>query len=84
METPTSYSGLVDHIIGIINILIPGVFALVFLYFVWKMIDVWIIRVGDERSREEGKQYAIAAVIAFVVMISTWGIVAMVRSSLFG
>lgn len=83
MATPTTYSGLVDHIIGIINILIPGVFALVFVYFVWKMIDTWIIHVGDEKSREEGKQYAVAAVIALVLMLSTWAIVAMIKSSLF-
>ncbi|MBP6881176.1 MAG: hypothetical protein KBC35_00970 [Candidatus Pacebacteria bacterium] len=80
---PATYSGLVDHIIGIINILIPGVFALVFVYFVWKMIDAWIIRVGDEKGREEGKQYAMAAVIALVLMLSTWAIVAIIKSSLF-
>jgi TRAP-type mannitol/chloroaromatic compound transport system permease small subunit len=84
MATPATYSDLVTHIIGIINILIPAVFAIVFLYFVWKMIDSWIIHAGDEKSREEGKQYAVAAVIAFVVMVSVWGIVAMIKSSIFG
>jgi hypothetical protein len=84
MATPATYSDLVTHIIGIINILIPAVFAIVFLYFVWKMIDSWIIHAGDEKGREEGKQYAVAAVIAFVVMVSVWGIVAMIKSSIFG
>lgn len=82
--TPTSYSELVTFIIGFINILIPALFAVVFLYFIWKVIDSWVINGGDQAKVEEGKQYATAAVIAFVVMISAWGIVAMIKSSIFG
>lgn len=82
--TPTTYSDLVDGIIGIINILIPALFGLVFVYFIWKMINAWIINAGEESSREEGKRYAVAAVVVFFVMVSAWGIVAMIRSSLFG
>ncbi len=81
---PTTYSGLVDHIISIIEIIIPALFGVVFVYFVWKVIDSWVINAGEDKSREEGKQYLVAAVIAFVVMISAWGIVAMIKSSVFG
>jgi hypothetical protein len=81
--TPTTYSGLVTEIISFINILIPALFAIVFVYFVWKVIDSWVINAGEDKSREEGKQYVMAAVIAFVVMITAWGIVAMIKQSLF-
>jgi len=53
-------------------------------YFVWKVIDAWVINAGDEKRRAEGKQYAMIAVIVFVLMVSAWGIVAMVKSSVFG
>ncbi|NCT01876.1 hypothetical protein GW766_01315 [Candidatus Parcubacteria bacterium] len=84
MPTPTTYSGLVNGIIGIINLIIPAIFGIVFVYFVWKVIDAWVINAGDEKRRAEGKQYAMIAVIVFVLMVSAWGIVAMVKSSVFG
>lgn len=82
-STPTTYEALVNRIIELINIVVPGIFALIFVYFVWKVIDAWVIHAGDESKRSEGKQYAVTAVIVFVVMISVWGIVAMLRNSLF-
>lgn len=82
--TPTTYSGLVAHIIDIINIIIPLLFALLFVFFIWKIIDAWILNAGDEIKRGEGKKYAITAVIVFVVMVSVWGIVNFLKSSLFG
>jgi hypothetical protein len=84
METPTSFKGLIDGIIGFINILIPALFGLVFLYVVWKIIDAWVINAGNEQKREEGKQMAVAAVFIFVLMISAWGIVALIKQSVFG
>lgn len=80
----TTYSDLVQKIIDVINLLIPALFGIVFVYFVWKMVDSWVIHAGEEKSRDEGKQYAVAAVIALVIMVSTWGIVKMIRASVFG
>ncbi|MCA9359317.1 hypothetical protein KC926_03885 [Candidatus Kaiserbacteria bacterium] len=82
--TPTTFKGLVDFIIGIISIIIPALFSFLFIYFVWKIIDSWIIHAGDEVKLEEGKRYVTTAVIIFVLMISAWGIVVMIRSSIFG
>ena len=84
METPTTYSGLVALIIDFINLLIPALFSLLFLYLLWKIIDSWIVHADDETKRQEGKRYAILAVIAFVVMVSVWGIVRLFSESLFG
>lgn len=84
MQTPTSFSGLVTFIVNIINILIPALFGVVFVYLVFKIIDAWIIHAGDEKKLEEGKRLMTTAVIVFVLMISTWGIVAILKNSLFG
>ena len=54
-----TYSGLVNGIIEIIGLIIPAIFALAFLYLVWKLIDAWIINAGDETKRTEGKTYLI-------------------------
>lgn len=82
-KTPTSYGDLVNEIIGIINLIIPALFAVVFIYFIWKVIDAWVINAGDETKRAEGKQYAMIAVVVFILMVSAWGIVAMIKASLF-
>jgi len=78
-----TYAGLVNRIIELINIIIPGIFALVFVYFAWKVIDSWVLHADDETKRKEGKQYAVTAFVVLIVMISVWGIVAMISNSLF-
>ncbi|MCA9359863.1 hypothetical protein H6781_01895 [Candidatus Nomurabacteria bacterium] len=83
-STPTTYEELVLFFVDLINVIIPTIFGCLFVYFVWKMIDAWVLHAGDEKSREEGKRYAVTAVIVFVVMVSAWGIVAMIKQSIFG
>jgi succinate dehydrogenase hydrophobic anchor subunit len=80
---PTTYAEFVSLILEIINLMIVALFAVVFVYFIWKMIDSWIFNAGEDTKREEGKKYAVAAVIAFVVMVSAWGIVIMLKNSIF-
>jgi uncharacterized membrane-anchored protein len=82
--TPTNFRDLVNFIIGFINVLIPALFGVLFLYIVWRIIDAWIIHADDETKREEGKRLLITAVLVFVLMVSAWGIVAMIKQSVFG
>lgn len=81
---PTTFSGLVDLLIGFINVLIPAMFALVFVYLVWRVIDAWVINAGDPAKREEGSRMAITAVIVMVIAVSVWGIVQIIRTSFLG
>lgn len=81
---PTTFAQLVDIIIDLIQIAIPLLFGAVFVYFIWKMIDSWIINAGDQAKREAGRRYAVSAVVVFVVMVSAWGIVSIIRNGLFG
>jgi TRAP-type mannitol/chloroaromatic compound transport system permease small subunit len=78
------YAELIDEIIGFINVLIPAMFALVFVYFIWKMFDAWILHAGDPNKVQEGKTFALTAVIVLVVALSVWGIVAIIRTSFLG
>ncbi len=81
-SAPTTFSGLVQGILGIIGYIIPLIFAVLFVYFVWKIIDAWIINAGDEKKRAEGKQLVAITVIVFVLMISTWGIVTVLKDAI--
>lgn len=83
MTTPTTFAELVDFIVDIISLIVPAIFTFIFLYFIWKIIDSWILNAGDEAKLQEGKNYTVAAVVVFVLMVSLWGIVAMLRGSFF-
>jgi hypothetical protein len=82
--TPTTYQGLVQWFLDFINVLIPGLFAFLFAYFLWRLIDAWIINADDERKRAEGKRFAFIAILMFVLMSSTWGLITIIRVSVFG
>ncbi len=84
MTPPTTFKQLVDLFLSLINVLIPTLLGLLFLYLMWKIIDAWVINAGDEKKRGEGKQAAMVAVIVFVLATILWGVVAMLRQSLFG
>lgn len=83
-STPTTFVDLVALLLDLVNLLIAFILAVIFLYFVWKTIDSWVLHVNDPTRREAGKQYAIAAVVSFVVLVSAWGVVALLRTSIFG
>jgi hypothetical protein len=78
-----TYEGFVNGVVNLIELAIPALFGALFVYFVWKVTDAWIINAGDETKRREGKQYAIAAIIAFVVMVTVWSLVRLILNSLF-
>lgn len=81
--TPTTFAGLVARFLQLINVLIPAVFSLTFIYIVWKVIDAWVINGGDQAKRQEGRQLVLVGVIVFVLMLVTWGAVALLRATFF-
>lgn len=63
-------------IVGFINaVLVPFIFAIAFIVFIWGMFQYFIAGGANEEQRDQGKQLAIWGIMAFVVMISLWGIV---------
>ena len=64
------------------DILVPLVFALAFLLFLWGVFKFFFWGGGDETKREEGKQLMLWAVIGFVLMVSIWGIVNLLSGDL--
>lgn len=83
-SAPTTYQGLVALILNFVNILIPAMFGLVFIWLIWRVIDAWVINAGDPQKREEGRRMAVTAVVVMVVAVSVWGIVQVIRSSFLG
>lgn len=70
--------------LGLINgILVPLVFALAFILFLFGVFKFFFSSGAKaEDNRKEGKKFILWGVIAFVVMISLWGIVNLLVSTL--
>lgn len=70
-------------IIGIINtIIVPVIFALAFIVFVWGVVNYFFLNGGDEAKRSEGRQFALWGVLGMVVLLSVWGFVNILLSTL--
>jgi hypothetical protein len=68
------YLGYITCIIN--NSVIPLIFAVAVVMFVWGVVKFFIIDADEEAKRAQGKQFMIWGVIALAVMLSVWGLVA--------
>lgn len=82
-DRPSSFAELVGELLEVLALVVPLIFAVAFLVIVWKVFDLWVINADDPGKRVEGRDFAIKGVIVFVVMVSIWGILALLRASLF-
>ena len=68
---------------GFINdILIPLVFAVALLFFLYGMFTYFISGVNNLDKKDDGKQYIIWSVVGFVLMVSILGVVNLLASGL--
>ncbi len=57
------------------NILVPVLFAVAFIVFLWGAFDTFILGSGSEEVKEKGKGLMLWGLIGFFVMVSVWGLV---------
>ncbi len=85
--TPTlasaqSLQTLIPNVLVFTNaVLIPFLFAIAFLIFIYNAIKYFVIGASEEKGRENAKNLAIYSVAAFVFIIIFWGIINMLSSS---
>jgi hypothetical protein len=73
------FGNFFTNVVSFMNgVLVPFVFALAFLVFIWGMFKAFILGGSDEAKQSEGKALMFYAIIGFVVMVSLWGIVNLV------
>ncbi|MDP1689857.1 MAG: hypothetical protein Q8L52_01495 [bacterium] len=69
--------------IGLLNtVVVPVIFALAFLVFVYGVVNYFFLGTGEEKKREEGKQFVLWGVVGLVVLFSVWGFVNLLLSTL--
>ena len=75
-DSGAALSGYTNTFITFINgTLVPLIFAVAFIVFLYGVFKTFILGGGDETKREEGRQLMLYAVIGFLLMVSIWGIV---------
>ncbi len=74
---------LSDSIVDLVNtVVVPLVFALAFIVFLWGVFQAFIVGANNEEKRKEGAKFVMWALIGFVVMISIWGLVNLAKTLL--
>ena len=75
-NTNPKFQDLLCYLTKIINdSVIPLIFALAVVSFVWGAVNFLIINADDEKKREQGRQFMIWGIIALAAMLSIWGLV---------
>ena len=75
-------SDLGSKIINIINtVLVPVLFAVAFIVFLYGAFKTFIIGANSEEVKEEGKNLMLWGLIGFFVMVSVWGLVNILTGS---
>lgn len=74
--TITNIADVGSFIINTINnIIVPVLFAVAFIVFLWGAFNTFIVGATDEEVKEKGKSLMLWGLIGFFVMVSVWGLV---------
>lgn len=84
MDKPGNFAELVAILIDLLVLVIPLIFGLTLLFIIYKIFNAWIFSGGDVNKVAEGRAVALTGVIVLIIMSGVWGIVYLLRSSLFG
>ena len=63
------------------NVLVPLLFAIAFIVFLWGIANAYILHPGDEEAVKSGHKLILWGIIGFAVMISLWGLVNIVSAT---
>lgn len=65
-----------SFIINIINnVLVPVLFSIAFIVFIWGAFKTFIVGASSDEVKEQGKGLMLWSLIGFFVMVSVWGLV---------
>jgi len=57
------------------NVIVPVLFAVAFIVFLWGAFQTFILGANSSEVKEKGKNLMLYGLIGFFVMVSVWGLV---------
>ncbi|MDE1925382.1 MAG: hypothetical protein KGH79_04390 [Patescibacteria group bacterium] len=64
------------------NVLVPVIFAVAFIIFLWGAFWTFVVGANDEEVKTKGKNLMLWGLIGFFVMLSIWGLVNVLTGTL--
>ena len=77
----STFGDVISYIIGLINLLIPILFALTFIIFFWGL-SKYVIGAGDEKVLKQGKEYMMWGILVLFILTSYMAIIGIATSEL--
>ncbi|HVB19987.1 MAG TPA: pilin [Candidatus Paceibacterota bacterium] len=78
----TAICAIANNILYLINgVLVPVLFAVAFIVFLYGIAKAYIFSGGDPEKVSQGHKLLLWGIIAFVVMVSIWGLVNVVANT---
>ena len=77
--TENGVTGLILLIGGWVKMVLPLIIAIAVVWFVWNVFQYTIA--GDEEKKKEAKSGMIWGIVGIFVMVSVWGLVAVLQST---
>ncbi len=81
LAAPSDFAGFISILLNLIALLIPVLIGLALLFFFWGLAR-FILKAGDVKAREDGKNIMIWGIVALFVMVSFWGLIAYAKREL--
>lgn len=78
-----TFTTLANKFGGIVNTIIPFLIAVAVFLVLWGIFK-YISAAGDSEKLAEGKKVALYGIFAIFMMLAFWGLVVVVKKSLFG
>jgi FtsH-binding integral membrane protein len=80
--TADSLTDLISIVQSVFSALVPLIVSLAVVVFLWGVLK-YVIAGSNKDGKEEGRKFMIWGIIGLVVMVSVWGLVAMVKNTFF-
>lgn len=80
---PTTFATFINKIIGIINLVIPfivGLTVFVLIFGIFRYVSAG----GSEEDLSKARSLIIYGLLAILLMFSVWGIVVIIKNTIFG
>lgn len=63
------------------NLVVPIIFALAFLTFIWGVFDLFFLSVGDIQKQSKARSFILYGLIGMAILFSVWGLVSILLNT---
>lgn len=77
-----TFANLVQNILSFINqVVVPFIFALAFLTFIWGVFNLFFLGSDDSGKQEKARSFMLYGLLGMVVLFSVWGLVSILLNT---